>query len=54
MIETNTIVELQFYPDTPIGFYRVYYCDLDAALDEAYCALVYSPVNERPMSNQNV
>jgi hypothetical protein len=35
MIETNTVVDLQFYPDTPIGSYKVYHYDLDAALDEA-------------------
>jgi hypothetical protein len=36
MIETDTIIELQFYPDTPIGSYSVYHYDLDTALD---CAL---------------
>jgi hypothetical protein len=35
MIETDTIVELQFYPNTPVGFNRVYHYDLGAALDEA-------------------
>lgn len=35
MIETNTIIELQFYPDTPIGSYSIYHYDLDAALTEA-------------------
>lgn len=35
MIETNTIIELQFYPDTPIGSYTVLHYDLDSALDEA-------------------
>lgn len=35
MIETNTIIELQYYPDTPIGFYKIYHYDLDMALDEA-------------------
>jgi hypothetical protein len=35
MIELNTIVDLQFYPDTPVGSYSVYHYDLDAALDEA-------------------
>lgn len=37
--ETNTIVELQFYPDTPIGSYSVIHHDLDAALDEALACL---------------
>lgn len=35
MIDTDTIIELQFYPDTPIGSYCVYHYDLDAALTEA-------------------
>jgi hypothetical protein len=35
MIERNTIVEVQFYPDTPIGFYRVRHYDLESALDIA-------------------
>jgi len=39
MIETNTMVQLQFYPDTPIGFYTIYHYDLNMALDEALGAL---------------
>ena len=35
MIATNTIVNLHFYPDTPVGFYEIWHYDLDAALDEA-------------------
>lgn len=35
MIETDSIIELQFYPDTPIGSYTIYHYDLDMALDEA-------------------
>ncbi len=35
MVETNTIVHVQFYPDTPVGSYSIYHYDLDAALDEA-------------------
>ena len=35
MKETNTIVEIQFYPDTPIGFYTVYHYDVERALEEA-------------------
>lgn len=35
MIETNTIVDLQFYPDTPVGSYSVYHYDVDAAINEA-------------------
>lgn len=39
MIRTDTIIQLQFYPDTPIGSYDVYHHDLDAALDDALACL---------------
>ena len=39
MIETDTIVVLQFYPDTPIGSYSIWHHDLDAALDAALSCL---------------
>lgn len=39
MIEKNTIIDLQFYPDTPIGSYSIYHYDLDMALDEALACL---------------
>ena len=32
IIETDTIVDLHFYPDTPIGSYHIVHHDLDAAL----------------------
>jgi len=35
MIETNTILELQFYPNTPIGFYRIFHYDYDKLIEEA-------------------
>lgn len=35
MIEKNIIIDLQFYPHTPIGSYSIYHYDLDMALDEA-------------------
>ena len=35
MIKTNTIIDLQFYPDTPIGSYSIYHYDLDVTLDIA-------------------
>lgn len=35
MIELNTVIDIQFYPDTPNGSYSIYHYDLDAALDEA-------------------
>lgn len=33
MIETDTIVQIQAYPDMPVGFYSVYHYDIDKALD---------------------
>lgn len=35
MKELNIVIELQFYPDAPIGFYKVYHYDLDLAISEA-------------------
>ena len=35
IIELNTIVELQFYPDSPIGFYKIYHYDIEMAVDDA-------------------
>ena len=35
MIATDTIIQLQFYPDTPIGFFRLLHYDLDAVIDVA-------------------
>jgi len=35
MIELNTIVELQFYPDTSVGFYKIYHYDVEMAIEEA-------------------
>jgi hypothetical protein len=39
MKELNTIIELQYYPDTPIGFYKVYHYDIEKAIDEALSSL---------------
>ena len=33
MKKTNTIVEIQAYPDTPIGSYRLFHYDIDKAID---------------------
>ena len=35
MIEMDTIINVQFYPNTPIGNYDIYHYDIDTALDEA-------------------
>lgn len=35
MIKKDRIIELQFYPKTPIGFYTLYHYDLDLVLTEA-------------------
>lgn len=34
-IASNSFWELQWYPDTPIGFYRLLACDLDVLLAAA-------------------
>lgn len=33
MKKTNTIIEIQAYPDTPIGSYRLFHYDIDKAID---------------------
>jgi len=33
MKKTNTIIEIQAYPDTPVGSYRVFHYDIDKAVD---------------------
>lgn len=35
IIETDTLIDLQFYPDTPVGSFKIIHYDLDAALEEA-------------------
>jgi hypothetical protein len=39
MIKRDQIVELQFYPDTPGGFHKVWHYDLDGALGAALSCL---------------
>ncbi len=34
MIETNTVIFCQFYPDTPVGYYLVFHYDLESCLKE--------------------
>ena len=33
MIETNTIIEVHAYPNTPIGSYKLYHYDIDKAVE---------------------
>lgn len=35
MIELNTIVEVQCYPSTPVGFFTVFHYDVDEAIKTA-------------------
>jgi len=35
LIEADTIVRLQFYPDTPVGFYLIYGTTLEEVVSEA-------------------
>ncbi len=35
IIETGMLIDLQFYPHTPVGFYKVIHYDIEAALQEA-------------------
>jgi len=34
MVELDRIVEIQWYPVTPVGFYMIYHHDFDAAVAE--------------------
>ena len=33
IIKNDSIVELQVYPDNPVGFYHCYHYDIDIAID---------------------
>ncbi|NIV12308.1 MAG: hypothetical protein GWN62_13850 [Aliifodinibius sp.] len=35
IIQKDSLIEIQIYPDTPIGFYKIYHWDLEKAVDEA-------------------
>ena len=39
MIATDTVINVQAYPETPIGSYDVYSHDLDDALDRVIAAI---------------
>jgi hypothetical protein len=42
IVRTDNLVHLQFYPNTPVGFYIVLHYDLDMAINEAL--KVFSPL----------
>lgn len=35
MIEKDSIIEIQIYPNTPISFFKIYHFDIDEAIDQA-------------------
>jgi len=43
MIRLDSIVNLQFYPDTPVGFYEIWHYSLAGALAEAEQCLTKDP-----------
>ena len=43
MIRCDTIVHVQFYPHTPVGFYTVFHYDIDQALTKALAILGIQP-----------
>ena len=46
MTELNTMVEIHFYPDTPIGFYEVYHFDINEALKQSLEILGIAAANK--------
>jgi hypothetical protein len=53
MIETDTVVWVQAYPNTPVGFYSVYHYDLDAALDAVLSAVKNQMANKVTINNES-
>ena len=43
MIKTNTVIEIQFYPSTPVGFHVVYHQNLKGALKYALSCFESNP-----------
>lgn len=35
MKELNSFISIQFYPDSPVGYYTIYHYDIEKAIDEA-------------------
>ncbi len=42
MLKENVMVEIQFYPETPIGFNKVYHYDISGAIEEAVKSYNYN------------
>lgn len=40
MIAKDTIVHVQAYPDTPVGFFEAYHFNINGALEEIYSAIL--------------
>jgi hypothetical protein len=36
MIKTDTVIHIQFYPDTPGGSHNIYHHDLEKAFEESF------------------
>lgn len=34
MVESNTVVNIHCYPNTPVGFFSIWHYDLEMAMDE--------------------
>lgn len=47
MIKNNTVVKIQFYPDTPIGSYTIHHYNLQEAINIAHNILYEKTIFER-------
>ncbi len=43
MVKRDTVVFVQFYPNTPIGFFTVWHYDIEAAIEIALQMLIDQP-----------
>lgn len=50
MKSANNVVELHFYPNTPISFYDIFDSDIDKVLDRAFAVLVRDNVIDKNMN----
>ena len=53
MIEKNTVIKVQAYPDTPIAFYWVFHHDLNSAISEMIQILVIDNQNNQKFDKYN-